>query len=695
MATHIIKLSELEKYSFSEFAITYNADTPDLLALEFPVSTHYDNFRVVHGDKIVVRNENEVPVFAGTVTSSVRSSQSALSAETLQVTASSDGWVLEKAPYAKLNEKGEVVYARSVSDSKTTTLQSVVGAINSWLSGVLKSTIDCDVDAVIPTPTGNGTTPCWTYIQEAMRWVPESVLVQRYSLSYNYLKLSTPDKLGTVELTMDGVLDYSIQERNDLYVPACALVGAFHYTTPSGADLRQPGTFIYAVPIDKEDEQQRGGAGNAPASAKMIVRGVALPENVVFEETPSKELAPSSISTPGATSSFVKKFFPELKPLLPNLQVGACRVDVVSNEDFKVELEDNSETDEDAKIPANYNANTSAWAAGGTSIYVHTEGSFPASSRKSRNVRGLSWCKGSLSIYLFVQFHPTMNSGLRKMCELLMPGRMKRGTDDYYYVKKSINCNFISRRKKIFDVATARVCSTDPDFKPTEDEGDDEYENPNAADYINALNNYYRAASGETPIYEGSVSVVRTKQSLRPWQMSGQRLHMNNFSALYGDIYATIRSVFWDVKTDTLSISFGSRDVLGFSEFLERGMLARKTSRRESQKLALDYDPDDEPAQKEAENEMSVSPSVSVSTDTSSSGTKHPSFSLYVREDDGVVVLAGGEITRMGQTLIVNDTDVQIIDGVPTSTPWALGKSVRMKIRRTPTGIITYDLYQS
>jgi hypothetical protein len=176
--------------------------------------------------------------------------------------------------------------------------------------------------------------------------------------------------------------------------------------------------------------------------------------------------------------------------------------------------------------------------------------------------------------------------------------------------------------------------------------------------------------------------------------MSGKRLHMNNFSALYGDVYATIRSVSWDLRTDTLAISFGSREVQGFSEFLERGLIARKTSRREAQKLALDYDPTDEKAQKEIENEMSVSPSVSVSTDTTTTSSKHPAFSLYAREEDGVVMLAGGELARMGQTFSIADSEYQIFDGQSTTTPWVFGKRVRMKIRRTPGGIITYDIFQ-
>lgn len=690
MAYYTWTIQDLQTLSATSLQLTYNTDAADTLSLmmrpenyaELPLQA-LDRLTVTDGERIV---------FSGLVPMGANCAAQAAAGETVDITLQSDYYVLDHTVYARLNAKGEAVFARTPVYSKTTTLSAVCGSVRNWLDDYLPSQLVCDVDASIPTPASNGTAPCSSLLHEGMRWVPDAVMVQRYGATENTLRLAKPEQLGeplTLSQNTDPLQSVALQSREDLQVPVCALVGGVRRTWPKGADIRTLGAFVYAVPVDKDDELQKGGAGEAPASQKMVVKGVHLPDRVTYERG-SEEYDADPITAMSNTAKFIKRIFPEYAPFINFMKVGSCLVNVVSREDFQDELE---EDDEDAKLPANYNDDPGSWSADGTAVYVHTEGSFAASSRNSRNVRGLRWCKGTLSIVFAVQMNDTLiPRELWSAAELLFPGRRTTNKDNRYaYVRKTLSCNLINRRRKVFDPATNKLCSTDSDYGADSEETPEE--TPSMLDYVSAMGQYFSAANKLQ--HEGSISMLFDGQ-LNPAELTGRRVLVKNMRPEWEDMTAIIRSVQWDVGQSKLNITVGSRSVMGFDEYLERRLIARNRGRDKAQEEALAYDPEDEDAQKEQEADMSVSPSISAGTDTSSAGKWHKPFTLYTLEGDkdGKIMLAGGTLKRGTQTFNVEDSDRQILNGSPTGEEWEKNKKVKLRWKNEADGMVTYDIYQ-
>lgn len=505
------------------------------------------------------------------------------------------------------------------------------------------------------------------------------------------MRVTTPDKLGDVlELSASThpLQSVSLQARNDLQVPVCALVGGAHATYPSGADIRTLGAFVYAVPMDNDDNE-RGGAGSSPASSKMIVKGIHLPDDVIFEGG-AKEYDADVVQGKTDTVKFIQRLLPEYAAFIPyGLKAGYCLVQPVQKEAFEEELQ---EDDEDAKAPANYSSDLQNWSADGGAIYVHTEGSFPASSQSRKNVRGLLWCKATVSLVLAIRMsHTLVPAELRAVGEELFPGRRKASDGERYgYVRKVFTVNLISKRSKKYDPATNKLLSSDSNYNDELDSQPDE--NPTMQDYKTAMEQYWRAASQLQ--HEGSISMLYDG-TLNPAELTGRWVTVQGMRSAWERMQAVIRSVSWDYGQRKLSLSVGPRSVMGFSEYLERRVLARNRGRDWAQREALPYDVRDEEAQKELEDSMNVSPSISSKTDSTSTGRWVKPFTLFTNPENKKLTLKGGTFKRKGQTFVVEDSDTQYEKGKPNQTAWVEGSAVKLKMwRRTGTDVWTFDIYQ-
>lgn len=680
MAFYTWTIQSLQALSATSLQLTYNTDGADTLSLTLRPE-NYAELPLQALDRLTVTDGGRI-VFSGLVPMGANCAAEAAAGETVDITLQSDYYVLDHTVYAKLNSKGDAVYARTSANSPTTTLSAVCSSVDSWLGEFLPSRLSCEADAVVPTPNSNGTAPCSSLLSSGMRWVPNAVLVQRYGET-STLTVTTPEQLGeplVLSPSTHPLQSVSLAARHDLQVPVCALVGGVHATYPVGADIRTLGAFVYAVPIE---ETESGRAGGSAASAKMIVRGVHLPERVIYEPGPD-EYDAEIVTAATETERFIKHFLPEYAPFIPyNLKAGMCLVQPVSEEAYEDELQ---ETDEDAKLPANYNTDlqTPTWA----NIYVHTEGSFPAATRSKKNIKKLRWCKATVSLVLAIK----MSNGLvpRSMWEtgeLLFPGRRKASDGERYgYVKKVFTVNLINRRKKIYDPATNSLCSTDSDYSEEENSED----TPTAADCKEAMRQYFAAASQLQ--HEGSISLLHDG-SLTPETLTGRLLRVADMRSEWAEMHAVVRSVSWNYEQRKLSLSVGPRAVMGFDEYLERRVIARNRGRDEAQKNALAYDPEDEEAQKDAEDDMSVSPSISANTDTSSLGRWVKPFTLY-STNDGMLMMRGGTLKKGGNVFEVADSDKQIVFGEATGPAWEKGKKLHLFWYTMEDKTLTYSITQ-
>ena len=527
----ILDLANLQELALDTLQFNYNVDAPDTLSLSVTPEVYDEQLTlpeadrmlpVSPGERLTVSEGGEV-VFSGTLPTGVQFEYEAGSVAMVNIELQSDYNLLDRIVFSKLDSNGEALFPGSLTPTRTTTLNAVVNTIDNWVGGYIPSALACDVSGKVPTPQSDGTDSCASLLNEAMRWVPDTVMVQRYGVS-NTLRVTTPDKLGSLALdpNQHGMQSLSVQERDDLRVPVAALVGGAKGKWPSGVDIRTPGAFVYAVPVDKDAPEaaaQRGGAGSSPASSKMVVRGVQLPEAKTYERSVD-EYNTDPYSADSQVQKFIKRFFPELAPLQQVACAGSCFINVMSESDF---LEELKEDDENAQLPNNYQEASALW---GNSVYVLTEGSFPASPHNRKNVKGLRWCKAQLSLVVSVKSKDIndenykISAEVRKICQEFLPGRrVTKSGNSFYYVRKTLSCILINRRKRVYDPATARLCSDDPGYN--EEEPDEPSDEPAAADYAAAMEQYQRAAS--VPQYEGSVSLLHDG-TIRPWELTGKQL---------------------------------------------------------------------------------------------------------------------------------------------------------------------------
>lgn len=683
-----IDISNLQKLALNSLQLSYNADSPDTLSVTLTPEVYDSELPLKPGAHLTV-TEGETVIFSGTLQTGANFDYQAGSSARVQMEFLSDYALLDRMVFARLNNNGEAIFARGAVNADTTTIQEVVNSISGWLGSCLTSRLSCTVNRKIPTPQSDGTASCASLLNEAMRWVPDSVFVQRYSGSGNSLLLTTPSALGTVEFDVNErtMQSLSVQERADLSAPVCALVGGAKGVWPDGADIRTPGAFVYAVPVqrdtDPETAMQRGGAGDSPASSKMVVRGVRVPEQLTFEKS-TAEYKYESYAADSSTQKFIKYFFPELAPLQSVAMAGTCFVNVTSESDYLAELR---EADEEAQLPNNYTDAVKNWGSNGT--YVHTEGSFPASSKNSKNVKGLRWCKAQLSLVIAVPIPKNgdapLSAEVKKICQEYFPGKTKsKAGTSFFYVKKTLACNLINRRKRVYDPATNKLCSDDPGYN--EEASTQPEETQTMLDYASAMEEYQKAAS--VTQHEGSVTLLHNG-SLQPWALTGKLAHIKGMRSEWESMSAVIRSVGWDYQNRKLSISFGPRSVMEFSEILERQKLGMNVSRDASQRDAIAYDPADTEAQKETEDAMAVSPSIASGVDTNSLGRRFKPWTLHLREEDDVLVMVGGTIRHGNETFHIDDMESQS-DG----SAWEEGKKVKIRFEKDSAGKTTYTLFQ-
>ncbi len=701
-ATHTLELSELQALATSSVVLTYNADAPDTVDVSM-LPEAYAALPWQYGDRVIL-TENGRRVFSGVLMTSPASSVQAGAPEEVAIQIQSDLAILQQTVYAHLNAKGEPLYAgagREYFVDAGAFSREVFEYATGWSGSKVGSSLSVSVGGKIPTPSSNGCTSCGQLFETVLQWVPDALLVQRYDETGDTLHITTHGAFEPLSLPHNAPLQsVALTARPELVPPVCALVGGEHFKYPADGDIREPSAFVYAVPI-KRDGQNKGPAGSAPASQKMIIRGVPIPERQQFQRGP-EEYQSSTVIAGSKTERYIRAFFPAYAAFMAerDLSAGACVVTVVPAADLNDENAtppaDGTSADEDAlPTPANYSDEPWNWSPdddGG--IYVMTEGSFNASSNSRKNLKGLRWCKASISMNVDLRKSEIKNAELPTVLELF-PGLRKNDEGEVvFYANLTLEAVLINRRKRVYDPATNQPCRSDSEYSEEEDTT-----TPTTTEYRTALLNYYNAS--RTVYTDGSVSLLHDG-SLPPEMLVGRMLRLEGKRPEWATMNALVRTVAWDYGQRKLSLTVGSRDVLGFNEHLQRLMLQRMVGVEEARRQAIPRDVADTEAEAKAEADMSVSPSITAGLGVHSGGKYRTPWTLFPvatagenGKADSVWWLAGGTLRRGKFIANVADTPHQIKGGAPDeNTGWTQGKRPKIRFYRAADGFLTFDIYQ-
>lgn len=693
MNTHTFDISELQSMCTQSVLLNYNVNTADSLTLQMKPDA-YAEHGFSYGDRINVKQGDRL-IFSGIVSSGASCTVQAGDGESVSVSALSDYSIFERTAYCRMNDKGQVVYPHVSKNAKFTKLQNVISSCADFVQPSLQASwaVEYSSAHTVPAPEGNGITSCASLITEAMRWVPDAVMVNRYSAENGQILFTEHDKLEHLTLGKNALLtSVQLQSTPEAVPPVCALVGGDNYRVPSDGSLQQPGCFIFAVPVDRDGDNARAGA--SPASQKMTIKGIAVPERTVGKYC-AAVYDSTAILAGSDMHKFLSYFFPAYRDILLYAGAAAPLLSVLPVESLQ---EDDPGTDEDSKEePKNY-SDPLVWGSGNgyDNCYIMTEGSFTASSRSSRNLKGLRWCRGSISVNLSMTAdqYSKLPAAMKPGIDGLFPGRNRKKIGNTYQGVKLVNlkldCVFINARKRIYDTATNQPCSTDAEYNAETQ--------LTASDYRNVLDAYYTAT--RTVWHNGSITLLHTGE-LQPEQLTGRSVTIAGKRAEWESMNAIIHSVTWDYKTQLLSLSLGNSEQLDFSSMLQRKLMAKAPYRETEQQQCVPFDVADPDSQKESETEMSVSPSISASVSGSVSAKYRKPFTLYETyeaSESGAetvkVWLAGGTLKRGNYVFNVPDTDVPIIQGKPASGVWRMGGGKIMLEWAYIDGSWTYSIYQ-
>lgn len=690
MTEHFFTLETLRTLAVTTLEIHYSADSTDSLTFDL-LPKAYEQLTLAPGDRITVTHNGNV-IFSGIMPAGIHYAANAGQNEVATITAYSDFYVLEQTAYTRLDSNNQPIYPAVTKNSETTSLQSFThGIFNyaaNWQGSAIRSSFSCSISDTIPTPRGNGSTPCGQLMRDALKWTPNAIILQRYDANGGSLQITTPDRLETLELPKNApIISAQLVTRPDLVPPVCALIGATHAIYPSGGDVRQMGAFVYTVPQSADQNNRR--AGSAAASQKNVIKGIPIPERHAYNSHP-QEYQYSDIVADTDTFKFFKHCFPDYAQFLPYAKSGSAFIFITPKNDLYKDEE--SEDEETKQAPANYSDTPETWAAGNASgIYVMTEGSFTASTRSTKNLRGLKWCKAKITVMLAVP-RSGMPSELHPTAAELFPGMVKINGDKYGFARLTLECILINRSKRIYDPATNTPCSTDAEYNSNVDES------LTLADYRNAMLAYYNASR---IIYtEGNITML-DNDTINPAELTGRPVVMLGKRNDWATMNAIIRAVTWNANRRIISFTVGTRAQLSFDEYLERRRLNRATARQAAQRLAISADINDIDAQEEIEEEMTVSPTITPGIVPTTRGRARKPGTLYpVKTQDGeesiiTYWLAGGVISKGTTRFIVEDSDEQITNGTKNGLPWQYGKPIKVKFTYdTNRNITNFSIYQ-
>lgn len=335
-------------------------------------------------------------------------------------------------------------------------------------------------------------------------------------------------------------------------------------------------------------------------------------------------------------------------------------------------------TRETGNVPANYRV------LGPNGMFLHIEGSFPASSSSHGNVSGLRFCRGALKQYVIVD-----EGGVK--------GWSRQQVDDFFdgsvtvnvagpgqpakfrtrrYTCLTVAATFINRRRKRYQQGTNRQAPGDPDYNEDLDGGkgwrwigDDalEVHEPDFSDYINAADRYWEMcqAAGNSPAVEVEARRVRGFDADASLD---DVFHALGLSAMHGSMsYSALDGVLTARAEDGMNESTGLDDFMRKVKYDREKLTSETVLRNKIDSKFYREDDSGQPGyappsrtsifeEREKRSYPMVGPSVSPSKGVEKHGKALNSFQVYFEDDK--IYIAGGEVATPHGPIVVERKEI-------------------------------------
>lgn len=619
--------------------------------------------------------------------------------------------VLEKIPCVLLHGLREGIAEAGGADSpRLVRLEQVVDACNRAAAHAGLEIEYIGGTHPIMTPWSGGTDSIWSVLQNALRWAPcaRTVCIGRKLTIYGLQETAeTPAVASALQFTKRTRRAVS-RAFDELPPPVVAARGGQSFEYPAGASIYQPGAFVYQVPDDTAlppGEPGYGTAGGREAQHEvsgqwMKIRGKVIPPGMVAAASWNKTIGTRPTGTPAKWAEFWSSFGNGsnlLADIASSVSFGTPSFDAVPGE--VAYPPDEAEAgaaggklgpvlNETANVPANYEAFS---PDGADNIYVLTEGSFPASTSPRGNVRGLRFCRGTITQWCWLNRKAQNEKELEFFSgegTILQNGTLSTTR----FACLTLSAIFINRRSKRYQTGTNKNAPGDPDYSAEDElgnatEGEQGEWKP---DYRAALKAFYDAtrALGE-PAEEVTLFDV-------PGYVPGVTTLEEGFAAsgIKGGMAGRMT---YDAAGRTLTITNSRREVLGVDDYLQRQELGRR--QRQNDEANRDYGvsaagfPGENYTPPESEDKAAmVSPSISM-THTATKAVTRTAAPWTVFPIGDKWYLNGGTLAHGSFRKTIGITAYQYVKGVQTSAGWNANSKPWGKFYRDPdTGKMTFDI---
>lgn len=480
-------------------------------------------------------------------------------------------------------------------------------------------------------PFTGGTESVWSVLQNALRWVP--CARTRCVGKTLYIESGEPE-----EEEGDGGITYArrVQSSNRssmdlLPPPVVAARGGQSFEYPSGASIYQPGAFVYRIPEKSNNGVPDDGAGNGAGYGNGGLRGASNEVNGQWMHVRGTKVPPGLTDTTqgvggggNVNKDAWKKFWQahgQAKELddIPaeRYEMGTPFWHFVPGEEVYPDTGEQlpaggklgPRLKETSSVPANY---ADVYKRALSTMCVLADGSFPASTEARGNVRGLTFCKGTITQYVWVK-GTTKNE---KMLEFFDGTTLVDGKPGRYTCLK-MEAIFINRSHKRFQTGTNKLAPGDADYDPTADalgNAGAGAANDWTPDYRAALKAYYDATRELEPV----------EQSVTLYGVSGFEPGVTTLRQAFAaaGLTGSCGRVSYDAGSRTLTLTNSRRDVLGVDDYLQRQELGRRQAEADDANRAYNVYPAGLMPESSEEEETDETPMISPAVTATHSANK-------------------------------------------------------------------------